>query len=229
MITGAHGGSERIGIAEPLRFPRLVLAFHVYGTPPPGVYGCPERICLNSECTAIRAVLRERSRTRTDQPGGPAMIMDEFGGGPSIPDIGQVADLARGRRSPGATGPPWTRSPHPAPPERVCWTSARAGPWPGKAKILAFPYPLATAGTPGPQTWDATTRRFHFSFTVDPHVHAPTEIIVPPYDYPDGYRVITRGALGPSTSDSSLLELSTLPGSSQVSVTVLPAAKLGSS
>jgi endoglycosylceramidase len=222
MITGTHGGSERIGISEPLRFPRLVLAFHVYGTPPPGVYGCPRRICLKSERAAIRAVARERARTRTDQPGGPAMIMDEFGGGPSIDDIGQVADLARGSS---LSWSYWSglqlHDPTGAPGEGLLNQTTRQ-PWPAKAKVLCFPYPLATAGTPGAQSWDATTRRFHFSFTVDPHVHAPTEIIVPPYVYPDGYRVMTRGALGPSTSDSSLLELNTLPGSSQVSVTVLP-------
>jgi endoglycosylceramidase len=223
MITGPHGGSERIGISEPLRFPRLVLAVHVYGIPGHNIYGCPGRICLKSERAQFAAVVRDRSRTRTDQPGGPAMIVDEFGGSPDITDLGQVVDLAR------ASSLSWSywsalqlHDPTGGPGEGLLNTQTRQ-PWPAKAKVLSFPYPLATAGVPGPQSWDATTHRFHFTFTVDPHVHAPTEIVVPPYDYPDGYRVEAQGALGTSAPGASLLDLSTLPGSSQVSVTVLPA------
>ena len=61
--TTDFGAPETIGIAEPLRFKNLALAFHVYGYPP----------------DQLRETAEERFETRTEQPGGPPWIMDEFG------------------------------------------------------------------------------------------------------------------------------------------------------
>ncbi len=210
------------GITERLRFPRLVLAFHVYGTPPPGVFGCPGRVCLRSEREAMNHFLSERNHIRTLQPGGPAMIMDEFGGGPSIPDIAQVAELARERA---LSWSYWSalqlHDPTGAPGENLL--NDRTGiPWPEKARALAGPYALATAGRPGPAFFEPSTRSFTYRYTVDPAVTEPTEIVVPPYTYPDGYHVVVHGAIVMSAPDAPELALSPLPGSQQVRVSVAP-------
>jgi endoglycosylceramidase len=210
------------GIREPLRFPRLVLAFHVYGTPPPGVFGCPGRVCLRSERKAMNHFLSERNHVRTLQPGGPATILDEFGGGPSIPDIAQVAELARRHAL------SWTywsglqlHDPTGAPGENLL--NDRSGnPWPAKARVLSGPYPLATAGRPGPAEFDPSTRSFTDSYTVDPAVSVPTDIVVPPYTYPDGYHVLVHGAVVVSAPNVSPLALSALPGSQRVEVKLWP-------
>ncbi|MGI8713456.1 MAG: cellulase family glycosylhydrolase [Solirubrobacteraceae bacterium] len=220
-ISATPRQTDTVGVFEPLRFPRLVLAFHIYGTPPAGVYGCPGSVCLRSERRAIEAVLRLRARTHTErQPGGPAMVMDEFGGGPSIPDIAHVVDLAR-RAS--LSWSEWSalqlHDPTGAPGEGLLDQRTRR-PWPAKARALSFPYPMATAGTPGPQSFDRASGRFRYSYLVDPNVRAPTEIIVPPFVYPHGYSVGLQGATVTSPAEASLLTLVALPGRRLVTVTV---------
>ena len=146
------------------------------------------------------------------------MIMDEFGGGPSVSDIAQVAALAnRASLSWSYWSALQLHDPTGAPGENLL-NDRTAHPWPAKARVLAGPYPLATAGTPGPQAFDPKTRLFGFTYAVDRRVYAPTEIIVPPYTYPLGYDVIVRGAVVTSAPDASPLTLRPLPGSRRVAV-----------
>ncbi len=222
MLSASFKASNAVGITEPLRFSNLVFAFHVYGTPPKQVFGCPYTICLKSERKSLARLVTQRSRIRTLQPGGPPMIMDEFGGGPSIPDIAQVAELAR---HDALSWSYWSalqlHDPTGAPGENLL--NDRTGePWPEKARVLAGPYALATAGTPGPSSFDPARRSFRFAYTVDPAVSAPTEIVVPPYTYPDGYHVLVGGATVASLPDAPVLQLSPLPGSPRVTVLLAP-------
>lgn len=222
-ITSGARGADTLGVSEPLRFPRLVLAFHIYGTPPKGVYGCPKHICLRSERAGLAAVLRARARTRTlDQPGGPPAIMDEFGGGPSIPDIAQVVAMARHAS---LSWSEWSalqlHDPTGAPGEWLLDQKTRQ-PWPAKARVLAYPYPFATAGTPGPQTFDPATGQFTYSYATAPKVSAPTEIVVPPYDYPHGYRIVVTGATATSAPGDTLVTLVASAGYRRVTVSVTP-------
>jgi hypothetical protein len=50
------------------------------------------------------------------------------------------------------------------------------------------PYPRVTAGEPLRLTFDIASRVFEFEFRHDPQVIAPTEIFVPRFQYPQGYR-----------------------------------------
>jgi endoglycosylceramidase len=218
VVTAGLAPSRALGVAEPLRFGRLVLAVHLYGTPPAGVFGCPGTVCQGSERQMLARLVAERTRMRTLQPGGPAMILDEFGGGPSIPDISQVADMAN------RASLSWTywsalqlHDPTGAPGENLL-NDRTAQAWPAKAQVLAGPYPLATAGTPGPVAFDSASRSFGFIYTVDRRVRAPTEIVVPPYTYPQGYVVVVQGAAVTSAPDAPLLTLRPLPGSRRVAV-----------
>jgi endoglycosylceramidase len=222
MLSATFKADNAVGITEPLRFPNLVFAIHIYGTPPKNVYGCPRTICLKSEQASLARLVKQRSRIRTLQPGGPAMMMDEFGGGPSIPDIAQVVALAR---HDALSWSYWSalqlHDPTGAPGENLL-NDRTAKPWPEKARVLAGPYALATAGTPGPATFDPTSRSYSFAYTVDPAVSAPTEIVVPPYTYPDGYHVLVGGATVVSAPGASLLQLTPLPGSSRVTIRLEP-------
>jgi endoglycosylceramidase len=223
MVTASLAPSKALGVAESLPFRRLVLAVHLYGTPPAGVYGCPGAVCLGSERTSLGRLVAERARTRTLQPGGPPMIIDEFGGGPSIADIAQVAGLAsRASLSWSYWSALQLHDPTGAPGEGLL--EQRTGqPWPAKAQVLAGPYPLATAGTPGRQTFDPSTRGFGFTYRVDHRVHARTQIVVPPYTYPHGYVVAVRGASVVSAPDTFVLQLAAPPSSRLVTVAVAPA------
>ncbi len=223
MVTTFVGQPETVGVTEPLRFPGLALAFHVYGTPSPGMLGCPGTNCLPSEQATVDGLIADRARTHTRQPGGPAMIMDEFGGGPNVPDTAQVADLAR-RAS--LSWSYWSalqlHDPTGAPDEALLDQRTRR-PWLAKAQVLAAPYPFATAGTPGPQRFDPATATFRFTYAVDRRVRAPSEIVVSPSEYPRGYAVAVRGAAVVSARNAAVLKLTPLPASTSVTVTVAPA------
>ena len=56
-------------------------------------------------------------------------------------------------------------------------------------EAVVRPYPVATAGEPLRMAFDIKRRVFEFEFRHDPHVAAPTEIFVPDFQYPQGYRV----------------------------------------
>lgn len=55
------------------------------------------------------------------------------------------------------------------------------------------PYPLATAGEPLKLDYDHKRRRCEFVFRHAAHTTAPTELFVPNYPYPKGYRVSAPG------------------------------------
>lgn len=180
---------------------------------------------MSSEQAELATIVSDRVRTRTDQPGGPAIIMDEFGGSPFVTDIAQVAQLAdRDSLSWSYWSALQLHDPTGAPGENLL-NDRTSRPWPAKAQVLAAPYPLATAGTPRGQTFDPASRSFAFTYTVDRRVRAPTEIVVPRYTYPRGYRVAVQGATVTSAPDAPLLTLHSRPASRRV--TVLLAAVSG--
>jgi hypothetical protein len=56
-------------------------------------------------------------------------------------------------------------------------------------RAVVRPYPVATAGEPLQLSFDMRRRVLRFTFRHDPGVTLPTEIFVPPSQYPFGYRV----------------------------------------
>jgi endoglycosylceramidase len=206
-VTTDFGQPETIGIAEPLRFANLGLAFHVYSDP----------------ATTLPLVARERARTRTlRQPGGPPSIMDEFGASSDTAATGEaVADA-------GGSGLSWSywaglqlHDPTGNPTEGLLDERSRR-PDPAKAAVLAVPYPAATAGVPGAESWTAATRILRYRYRRLELVRAPTEIVVPPSVYPSGYRVAVSGARVVSVPGARLLALAARRGARSVSVTVTP-------
>jgi hypothetical protein len=68
------------------------------------------------------------------------------------------------------------------------------------------PYARAIAGQPLRMEFDLSRRAFLFEFRHDPKVTAPTEIFVPGYQYPRGYRVfLSDGISEQSAEDQTLL------------------------
>ncbi|MGH2858785.1 MAG: cellulase family glycosylhydrolase, partial [Solirubrobacteraceae bacterium] len=202
------GAPETIGIAEPLRFSDLALAFHVYG---PVMY-------------ELRLTARERAATRTlRQPGGPAWIMDEFGASGNVPQAtATVSDAERLHLSWAYWSAFQLHDPTAGDATEALIDDQTRVPYRGLATATAVPYQWAVAGTPGPQSFDRATRTFRCSYTVDASVHAPTEVELPAYTYPDGYAASVRGAAIESAPDAPLLLLRALPGARTVSLTVRP-------
>jgi hypothetical protein len=148
--------------------------------------------------------------------------MDEFGASNDIPTIAATASAAD------RIGLSWTywaglqlHDPTGNPFEALLDERTRRPDRP-KALALAAPYPAATAGTPGPQSFDATTDTFLYSYRVSPTIHAPTEVVVSRYMFGHGYRVRVRGARIVSRADAAVLKLTARRRARQVRLTVMP-------
>jgi endoglycosylceramidase len=199
------GQPETLGIAEPLRFRNLQLAFHVYG----------------DVATQLRATAQERFHTRTPQPGGPPSIMDEFGANNDSPATAATVALAdAGNLSWAYWSALQLDDPTAGDAYEGLLDQITRQPYPPQAQALAVPYPWATAGTPGGQSFNPATGTFRYAYGVIAKVAAPTEIMLPGYVYPHGYVVSVRGAKVISHRGSALLELKAHRGVRQVRLTV---------
>jgi endoglycosylceramidase len=204
------GAPETLGIAEPLRLSGLVLAFHAYGDPP----------------LQLRQTAAERARTRTDQAGGPAWILDEFGADDNPAADGATVDAA------GALDLSWVywsaaqlHDPTPGSGSEGLLSSTTRRPLPAMARALAVPYPFATAGVPGRQSWTPASRTFRYVYRVDRRITAPTVIEVPRAAYPAGYAVAVRGARITSPRGARELLLTARPRARVVTVRLVPAQR----
>lgn len=72
-------------------------------------------------------------------------------------------------------------------------------------RALLRPYPKATAGEPIRLSFSMKRRVFRYEFRHDPEVKAPTEIFVPRFQYPSGYRVRVSDGRWESDSARQLL------------------------
>lgn len=221
------GSPETIGIAEPLRFPRLVISFHDYGgVPGQSSFECNQPSCSTQENLTMSRFAQERSATQTSQPGGPAWLLSEFGAERYAPDIAHVAALADANL---LSWIYWAafqlHDPTGGPGEGLLDERTRR-PDPARAAVLAQTYPLATAGTPSSQSFDPRTGAFDFSYVPDPSVHAPTEISIPlGYHYRYGYKVEVNGARVTSRRGAALLTLVNKPGARTVTVHIRARAR----
>ncbi len=199
------GAPETIGSSEPLRFPRLALAFHAYGKIP-------------QELALVRA---ERAHTHTDQPGGPASILDEFGANnDDAASAGTVGDAEADNLSWAYWAATQLNDPTAGGAHEGLLDQTTRQPYPNQARAMSVPYAWATAGAPGAQSFYRPAQTYRYRYTADPKVHAPTEIEIPSYTYPLGYSVQVTGARVTSAAGAALLKLSADHRAKTVSVTV---------
>ncbi|MHB1835643.1 MAG: glycoside hydrolase family 5 protein [Solirubrobacteraceae bacterium] len=199
------GARETVGIGEPLRFSNLALAFHVYG----------------SVRTILRLVGRERGATVTRQSAGPAWIMDEFGAADQPRPVAATVDDAAVLNLSWAYWAAFQlHDPTGGSANEGLLNERTRKPYPAMQAALSVPYPEATAGLPGTQTFSRATGTFRYRYVVDPRVRAPTEIALPANVYPHGYTVSATGATVVSAAGAPLLLLAADPGARRVAVTV---------
>jgi endoglycosylceramidase len=175
-----YGLPETIGIAEPLRFGRIALAFHMYGNP-------ESQLALDA---------RERAETRTDQPGGPPAFMDEFGASSDAAATAATVGVADGEQLSWSYWSALQAHDPTGNPFEGLLDQATRRPDRAVAEALAVPYPFATVGRPLTQSYDPATGAFSYSFAAArPARRVATEIVLPRDAYPHGYRVRVRGAV----------------------------------
>jgi len=88
------------------------------------------------------------------------------------------------------------------------------------ASQLVRTYAQATAGQPLAQSFDPASGRFSFRFRPDPTIEAPTSIVGPGPQYPDGYVATVVGGEVTSAPNAGHLTVVADPGSTEVSVAV---------
>lgn len=92
---------------------------------------------------------------------------------------------------------------------------------------LVRTYPRATAGTPGPMSYDPATGAFRYRYTPSAAIDAPTEIYLSDLQYADGVSVEVTGACAVSAPGDPLLLLSSLEGATGVDVRITAASASG--
>ncbi len=218
------GSPQTIGVAEPLPFSRLGISFHDYGgVPGQSTFECSQSNCATQENSTMANFTAGRTATQTSQPGGPTWLLSEFGAEKYTPDIARVAALADSHLV------SWTywaalqlHDPTGGPLEGLLNQRTRK-PDLARARILARPYPLVTAGTPTAQSFDPKSEAFDLTYTVDPSVRPPTRISIPlAYHYRHGYTVKVTGARVISPRNAAVLSLRNKHGAQTVTVQVRP-------
>ncbi len=93
--------------------------------------------------------------------------------------------------------------------------------WPEVVQTqLVRTYAQATAGRPTLQRFDPATGSFEFRYAPDHTITAPTSIVVPGEQYPDGYVVSVVGGTTTSPADSGRLTIDAAPSVDEVIVRV---------
>jgi endoglycosylceramidase len=185
------GGPSLLG---PMGFPNLVYNFHVYCGDRSGVTGDPIDLdsCASSELRSMARRQNERpAMTTTQQPGGPAWFMTEFGATSSVPLLDQVTSFADGLDL-GWIYWAWKYYDDPtgSSDEALVQADGTLAP---TAAVLSRPYPQAVAGTPISNWFELQNKDFQLVYTPSVAVKAPTVVFVPGNLYPQGYCTTVRG------------------------------------
>jgi endoglycosylceramidase len=189
--------------------------------------------CATSEEATVANALAHSQAT------GVALMVTEFGATDDYEDLGRVVATADanqlswiewsycGCEDPTGSIPPRT--------EALVYDPSRPGTGANinlaKLKVLAEPYPRVVSGTPLSYSFDRATGTFHLVFSTtapDGHRFGPgacTAVIVPPVQYPTGYRVTVAGGRVLSTAGSGVLEIESASTAQEVAVTVTPARR----
>jgi len=79
-------------------------------------------------------------------------------------------------------------------------------------KAALRPYPCKTAGRALRLSFEVQSRQFEFSFRHDPAVEAPTQVVIPEYQYPQGFEVEVSDGAYEWDASSRLLTYFHTPG-----------------
>jgi len=218
--TTDSGPVNHIG---PMPFPRLVLNFHDYCFlhVPNGPEG-PNyaTVCAPSENLVFNEHSSERARDSTsEQPGGPAWLLTEFGATTDAADLGRITADADSHLA-GWIYWQWINYDDPT-------GSHTSGLWPpspptpAMLDVLSRVYPMAVAGKPTATLFDPVTGRFTMRYRSDPRITEPTVVFVPvAVHFPAGYCAGATGAHIVSPAGASYLDVQNTTTAADVTVTV---------
>jgi endoglycosylceramidase len=208
----------------PMNYSGLVFNFHDYCGLRSGVTGNPTD--LNACAAEELHTMQQRSEERPDiatvkQSEGPAWFMSEFGATTSEPLMERLTDIADELQL-GWTYWQWKYYDDPtgSSAEGLVQPDGTLSP---TGVALSRAYPQAVAGTPISYSYNPERAEFHLLYVPDERINAPTVIFVPTAGaYSRSYQVQVVGGQVESAPGADHLVVGADPGSSLVSVTVLP-------
>jgi endoglycosylceramidase len=218
-----QGANTHVGsIADP----NAVFTFHNYclGDQPGLPQADPGQNCGTEEQMVLGYADAQAART------GDALLEDEWGNTSSVPLLQRMAAEADQHM----VG--WSYWAY----EDCCGSSgaivkdaAQDPRAPGNLNLpvldaLVRPYPQLISGTPTSWSFDPQSRTFTLRYSTQGvagrrfGAGSPTQVFVPQLQYPHGYRVTVEGAQVASRPAAGRLVLCSSPGTSAVSITVIP-------
>jgi len=220
--TTDSGPLNHIG---PMPLPRLALNFHDYCfLHVPNGPEAPDysTVCAPSENLVFNEHSSERLRDSTsEQPGGPAWLLTEFGATTDATDLGRITADADSHLV-GWIYWEWLNYDDPT-------GSLTSGLWPpseptqSMLQILSRTYPLAIAGSPIATSFDTSSGRFTLDFRANSRITEPTVIFVPvALHYSHGYCAIATGAHVSSAPDASYVDVVNEGKAADVTITITP-------
>jgi len=209
--------------------PALGMSFHDYCLADAATH---EASCLRSDQLVVSNALARSSST------GSALLLSEFGATDDLTDLDHVVSTADAHQipwiewaycgcdDPTGTIPPATEGLVSNPRLPGTGTNVDAA----KLAVLAEPYPRVVAGTPASYSFDLVTHTFRFAYsTRGPSGRSFTSgsctaVVIPAFQFPDGYVVTAQGARVTSAPGAGVLTLAQLGHAASVTVEVRPAA-----
>jgi len=237
-VEGTSGAPTGFGDI-PVTDPKVAWSFHVYcgnfAEPVPGTHACADLMRPAFEGTAgVGGSTRNAAHLTgadTTVAGGPRVpgaqpapqLMSEFG---STTDPNVIEDTLVSADPHFVSWAYWQYKNYPdwqigifsSQHDEQCVCFDDPSP---RADVLIRPYPQATAGTPVSYSYDQASRTMAYTYTPADDRSSATQIVVPAYFAPHGYKVsVTHGHV---VSAPGALDLEILPTSSRnVTVTIEP-------
>lgn len=219
--TTDSGPVNHIG---PMPFPRLVLNFHDYCLL--HIPNGPEAPNFATVCAPLENLVftehaaQARRDTTSEQQGGPATLLTEFGATTDAADLGRITADAEAHLV-GWMYWQWLDYDDPT-------GSHTSGLWPpspptaAQLEVLDRTYAAAVAGTPTSTSFDPSSARFTLAYRADPTITEPTVVTLPLAEhYRDGYcATTTGGASVTSAPGAAHLDVVNGPNAADVTVTV---------
>jgi endoglycosylceramidase len=207
------------------------MSFHDYCL---ATVGAPETPPTRTACNTLveeRVIANALAQAKTS---GDALLLSEFGATSDQTELREILSLAD------SSGIPWLDWAYCACGDPTGNGSAEALVYdPRKPPtgsnvnhtaltVLDEPYPRLVAGTPGPFSYDATSRVFHFTFATRGvagrvlRAGTPTRIWIGRMHYPHGYVAVVHGGSVTSRRNAAVLTVVAKRGVTNVAVTVRP-------
>jgi len=207
----------------PMDYPRLLLNFHDYcflhvpnGPEPPNFAST----CGPLESHVVTQHDQERATdTTSEQPGGPAEILSEFGATTDTADLTRITSDANANLV-GWIYWQWINYGDPTGSHSsALWPPRRATA--SQLDVLSQTYASAVAGTVTATSFDPGTAAFSLHYLSNPNITAPTVIVVPTsIHYRQGYCARVAGARITSRTGAPRIDITSGPSANAVTVTV---------